>query len=165
MIAKAQAWCPPASPESMTPAEIAAAAVMAANLERQPQLGDFGVRPFVSARHSSAKLIGGGFRRSEALILSALSKGARDRADEKVAQDPGIRVTIPCAEVPFCSAAARRMRRHRVRRREGLRCLTIELREAQIDAFIRRKQLCPEDRANPDALRRALYQYLYRVLW
>ncbi len=38
---------PPASPESMTPAEIAAA-VMAANLERQPQLGEFG--SFVAPR-------------------------------------------------------------------------------------------------------------------
>jgi hypothetical protein len=43
---------PPASPESMTPAEIAAA-VMAANLERQPQLGEFG--SFVTPRRSFAK--------------------------------------------------------------------------------------------------------------
>jgi hypothetical protein len=63
------------------------------------------------------------------------------------------------------SSAARRMRLHRERRRKGLRCLTIELREAEIDAFINRKRLSPEDRANPDALRRTLYEYLDHTLW
>jgi hypothetical protein len=43
---------PSASPERMTPAEIAAA-VMAANLERQPQLGEFG--SFATPRRSFAK--------------------------------------------------------------------------------------------------------------
>src|SRR5689334_8978504 len=33
------------------------------------------------------------------------------------------------------SAAAERMRRHRDRRRQGLRCLTIELRETEIEAL------------------------------
>ena len=33
------------------------------------------------------------------------------------------------------SPAASRMRRHRQRRRDGLRCLVIELRETEIDAF------------------------------
>jgi hypothetical protein len=36
------------------------------------------------------------------------------------------------------SPAAERMRRHRDRRRDGLRCLTIELRETERDALIRR---------------------------
>jgi len=36
------------------------------------------------------------------------------------------------------SAAAERMRRHRERRREGLRCLTIEFRETEIDALVRK---------------------------
>jgi len=35
------------------------------------------------------------------------------------------------------SAAAERMRLHRERRRKGLRCLTIELRESEIDALVR----------------------------
>ena len=52
----------PASPESMTPAEITAA-VMAANLERQPQLGEFGLRPFVTPRRSFAKGYGKRFPR------------------------------------------------------------------------------------------------------
>jgi hypothetical protein len=61
----------------------------------------------------------------------------------------------PAAKLPPLSTAER-MRRSRARRRKGLRCLTIELREAEIDQFIRRKRLSAEDRENPDALRRAL---------
>ena len=34
------------------------------------------------------------------------------------------------------SAAAERMRRHRQRRRDGLRCLMIELRETEVDALL-----------------------------
>jgi hypothetical protein len=67
----------------------------------------------------------------------------------------------PAAKPPRLS----RMRRSRERRRRGLRCLTIELREAEIDQFIRRKRLAAEDRENPDALRRALYEYLDHTLW
>jgi hypothetical protein len=36
------------------------------------------------------------------------------------------------------SPAAERMRRHRQRRRDGLRCLTVELRDREIDELIRR---------------------------
>jgi hypothetical protein len=68
-------------------------------------------------------------------------------------------------EKPPPSAAARRMRRHRERRRRGLRHLSIELRACEIEAFIRRKRLSPEDRDNPKALRRMLYLYLDDTLW
>jgi hypothetical protein len=34
------------------------------------------------------------------------------------------------------AAAAERMRRHRQRRRDGLRCLVIELRETEIDVLL-----------------------------
>src|SRR5271167_5025708 len=44
------------------------------------------------------------------------------------------------------SPAAERMRRHRERRRDGLRCLVIELRETEIDALIRRGLLNNETR-------------------
>jgi hypothetical protein len=37
---------------------------------------------------------------------------------------------------PHLSPAAARMRLHRDRRRRGLRCLTIELRETEIDVLI-----------------------------
>jgi hypothetical protein len=59
----------------------------------------------------------------------------------------------PAAKLPSRSAAER-MRRSRERRRKGLRFLTIEIREAEIDQLIRRKRLAAEDRDNPDALRR-----------
>jgi len=44
------------------------------------------------------------------------------------------------------SAAAERMRLHRERRRLGLRCLMIELRETEIDALVRRGLLKWETR-------------------
>ena len=39
-------------------------------------------------------------------------------------------------DTPAPSAAALRMRRHRERRRDGLRCMTIELRETEVTALI-----------------------------
>jgi hypothetical protein len=70
-------------------------------------------------------------------------------------------------ETPQCTPvtpAAERMRRVRKRRREGLRCLTIELRETEIDALIRKGLLKPETRNNPNALVDALYSFLDRTL-
>ena len=58
------------------------------------------------------------------------------------------------------SASAARMLRHRERRRKGLRFLGIELREREIEALIRRGRLHPDHRANPAALRQALYGFL-----
>jgi len=58
------------------------------------------------------------------------------------------------------SAAAERMRRHRKRRREGLRCLMIQLRETEIDALIGSGLLKPEMRNNPSAVRKAFYTFL-----
>jgi hypothetical protein len=81
-----------------------------------------------------------------------------------MAQDAVIPPSRPFPE-RASSAAAVRMARHRERRRNGLRCLTIELSEAEIDQFIRRKRLAPEDRANPAALRRTLYEFLRYSLW
>jgi hypothetical protein len=51
-------------------------------------------------------------------------------------------MTSPAA-TPTRSSAAERMRRHRERRREGLRCLTVELREQEIDALVRNGFLKP----------------------
>ena len=50
------------------------------------------------------------------------------------------------APEPPISLAAARMRRHRKRRREGLRCLTIQLHETEIDVLICRALLKPEMR-------------------
>jgi hypothetical protein len=62
------------------------------------------------------------------------------------------------------SSAAERMRRHRERRREGLRCLTIELRETEIDALIRKELLKSETRNDVIAIIDALYTFLDRTL-
>jgi hypothetical protein len=53
-----------------------------------------------------------------------------------------------------------RMRLTRQRRRQGLRCVVIEIREREIDALIRRKRLAPDDHANLAAIRKALYGFL-----
>jgi hypothetical protein len=62
------------------------------------------------------------------------------------------------------SAAAERMRAHRQRRRDGLRCLTIEVRETEIDALIRKGTLKADARNDPYAIRDALYAHLDRTL-
>lgn len=62
------------------------------------------------------------------------------------------------------SAAAERMRRHRERRRDGLRCLTIELRETEIDALIRKGTLKADARNDPDSILNALYAHLDHTL-
>jgi hypothetical protein len=62
------------------------------------------------------------------------------------------------------SAAARRMRYHRERRREGLRCVTIELRETEVTELIRRKLLEAGVRHDANAVRAALYRHLDATL-
>jgi hypothetical protein len=62
------------------------------------------------------------------------------------------------------SPAAERMRRHRERRRDGLRCLTIELRETERDALISKGLLKADARNDLRAIREALYAYLDRTL-
>jgi hypothetical protein len=62
------------------------------------------------------------------------------------------------------SPGALRMARHRQRRKEGLRCLTIALRETEIDALIRRGRLAPESRGDLVAVRRALYRFFNDTL-
>jgi hypothetical protein len=62
------------------------------------------------------------------------------------------------------SPAGYRMRRHRQRRREGLRCLVIELRETEIDALIRKGLLKLETRNDPNAVSVAFYEFLDRAL-
>jgi hypothetical protein len=65
---------------------------------------------------------------------------------------------------PNPNTAAARMRRHRKRRRDGLRCLTVELRESEIDVLVFRALLNPEMRNNKNAILRALYAYFAQTL-
>ena len=63
-----------------------------------------------------------------------------------------------------CSAAAQRMRAHRKRRRAGLRCVVVQLRETEIDVLIKRGLLKADARNNVCAVHDALYAHLDRTL-
>jgi hypothetical protein len=65
---------------------------------------------------------------------------------------------IKCGATP--SPAAVRMRRSRERRRDGLECLRVELRETEVDALIRSGLLKPEARNDRKAIVLALYAFL-----
>ena len=81
-----------------------------------------------------------------------------------MAHDTEMMASPPSAEPTARSAAAERMRLHRKRRRLGLRCLTIELRETEIEALIRIGFLRAEMRNDPSAVSKALYAYFDRTL-
>lgn len=66
--------------------------------------------------------------------------------------------------VTAASAAALRMRRHRERRRDGLRCVTIELRDAEVTALVRKGFLTEDARHDPRAVLHAFYGFLDRTL-
>jgi hypothetical protein len=72
--------------------------------------------------------------------------------------------TIPPTEPAPCSAAAERMRLHRERRREGLRCVTIEVRESEINMLVHMNLLKSEMRNDANAIIEALYAHLDRTL-
>jgi hypothetical protein len=60
--------------------------------------------------------------------------------------------------------AAERMRQHRQRRRDGLRCLIIELREAEIATLTFKGLLKPEMHNDTIAIIDALYAHLESTL-
>jgi hypothetical protein len=68
------------------------------------------------------------------------------------------------SEIPTRSPAAERMRLHRERKRNGMRCLIIELRETEIDALIKLKLLKAEMRRDRDAIVDAIYGWFEQVL-
>ena len=67
-------------------------------------------------------------------------------------------------ESAFRSPAAQRMRLHRERRRNGLRCLMVELRETEIDVLIGKGLLSGEMRHDPRVVCEALYAHLDQPL-
>lgn len=75
-------------------------------------------------------------------------------------------MTLPDMLVPprSPSKAALRMRRYRERRRDGLRCMTIELRETEVDALIRKRLLSENARNDCRAVLSAFYNFLDRTL-
>jgi hypothetical protein len=62
------------------------------------------------------------------------------------------------------SPAAERMRRHRQRKRDGLRSMRIELRETEIDALIDVGLLEQASRNDSNAVILALYEFFDQVL-
>ena len=58
---------------------------------------------------------------------------------------------------PRISASTLRVRRHRQRRREGLRLLTVEIPEPVIEAAIARGLLKPEDCAQSSSVMRSVF--------
>jgi hypothetical protein len=72
-------------------------------------------------------------------------------------------VSLPTKPVTR-SLAAERTRRHRQRKKDGLRCLTIELREREVDALIRKGLLKPETRNVAYDVQMALYAFLDATL-
>ena len=65
--------------------------------------------------------------------------------------------------VPLSQSAAR-MRRHRQRRRKGLRCLRIDLHEMEIDELIRKGLLKWETRNDQNEIVKAIYKHFDRTL-
>jgi len=61
------------------------------------------------------------------------------------------------------SAGAARMARYRDRRRRGLRCVTVDVREVEIEYLIRSHYLDPKERFDPIAIRDAMHRWLDRV--
>ena len=62
------------------------------------------------------------------------------------------------------SQASIRMRRHRERRSSGLRCITLQIRDSEIEVLVGMGLLAPETRNDPHYIREALYAYLDRTL-
>jgi hypothetical protein len=60
--------------------------------------------------------------------------------------------------------AAERMRAHRQRRRDGLRCVTLEIRDGEVDALVRKQLLKPETRNDLSAIIDAFYAFLDQTL-
>jgi len=60
--------------------------------------------------------------------------------------------------------AAERMRRCRQRRRDGLRCYRLELRDSEIEALVRRGLLLASERTNRNAVIKAMYAFFDRTL-
>ena len=66
--------------------------------------------------------------------------------------------------MPSTATSANRMQLHRQRRKSGLLCLTVELRESEIAALVRKGMLQPDKRHDARSLRDALYGFLDRHL-
>ena len=78
--------------------------------------------------------------------------------------DPELISVVPATGPVALSPAAERMRLFRERRRKGLRCVTIELHEDEIDVLVRKGLLNAEMRNDANSVIAALYAYFDRTL-
>jgi hypothetical protein len=62
------------------------------------------------------------------------------------------------------STVARRMRLHRARKLAGLRCLTLEVRETEVVALVKKGLLRSDSQNDDKAIRDAFYSLLDRSL-
>jgi hypothetical protein len=69
----------------------------------------------------------------------------------------------PCGE-PARSPAATRTASYRARRRAGLRCVTIQVRQSELDLLVKWDLLAPEQRTNRGAITQALHRFLDNTL-
>jgi hypothetical protein len=84
-------------------------------------------------------------------------------AGSKTLQTTDLEETLsPVGRSP--SAAALRMRRHRDRRRHGLRCLTLQVHDREIDALVRKGLLAAETRNVVGEINAAFYKFLDQTL-
>ena len=60
-------------------------------------------------------------------------------------------------------SGAERMQRSGQRRKNGMFCLTLEIRESEVDAF-RCGRIKPKERASPAAIREAVYSLLKNLV-
>jgi hypothetical protein len=62
------------------------------------------------------------------------------------------------------TSGAERMKLHRERKRNKMRCLMMELRNEEIDALVAKKFLKPEMRDDREAIADAIYGWFEQVL-
>ena len=68
------------------------------------------------------------------------------------------------ADLKHPSPAAVRMRRYRDRRSKKLRCLTVEIRDCEIEALLQRGLLNQETRNDTTAITEALHSFMDQTL-
>jgi hypothetical protein len=65
---------------------------------------------------------------------------------------------------PLFKSGSIRSRRSRERRRGGLRCVTIEIRDEELGVFVRRGLLSDAARCDVEAIKQAIYSYFDATL-
>ena len=86
-------------------------------------------------------------------------------ADQAVKKQRGPGRPLPKGvSEPMLNPAAMRMRRHRERRRNKLRCFRVELRETEIDRLVRMGFLDHGSRFDKVSVLKAFYVFLDRTL-